>query len=295
MASEDIKRMITGFMLTRKRTKTNRRSYTVTQRVASVKQPYGGYIKPKEFVMTELKGGGIEDLNPDENVHSSLVGIAVDYLSRYITGTCREDAFRISKLGAQVVCETELFNILLHYVTGLDDESIIAAVRLSGFDSAYRAGIMSYRDVRDIYPDKATVENIRTMVNRSLNFFEVYGPKVKDGLTFEGGYTRCVVNGDGDFLTEDTIWDFKVSKQRITTKHTLQLFMYWRMGLHSVYPEYQNVKYLGFYNPRKNFVYRIAVSEVSEEVIAEVESEVIGYSRVKSLLAQFFKKIKKKA
>ena len=53
--------------------------------------------------------------------------------------------------------------------------------------------------------------------------------------------------------------------------------MYWRMGLHSVHPEFQNVKYLGIYNPRTNEVSRIAVADISQEVIDDVESEVIGY------------------
>ena len=79
------------------------------------------------------------------------------------------------------------------------------------------------------------------------------------------------------FLTSDTLWDFKVSKNRITTKHTLQLLMYWRMGLHSIHPEYKSVKYLGIYNPRLNLVYRLNVEEISSDVIDEVETEVIGY------------------
>ena len=35
-----------------------------------------------------------------------------------------------------------------------------------------------------------------------------------------GGYTVTVETGDGDFLTDDTLWDFKVSKSKPTNKHT---------------------------------------------------------------------------
>lgn len=52
------------------------------------------------------------------------------------------------------------------------------------------------------------------MVKRSLIFLEIYGPKIKDGLTFEGGYTKVVSAGDCDFLTRDTLRDFKVSKNK---------------------------------------------------------------------------------
>lgn len=250
---------------------------SVTQRIAKVKQPRGGYIKPKAFTVTELDGGGIDDLNPEENVTPGLVGIAVDYLTRYMSGTPVHEAFHISGLGADIVGETKLYEQLVREVTGLDRPSICAAVKLAGFDSAYRAGVMAYRPVQDIYPDDATVENIKTMVERSLAFFEAYGPRTMDGLTFEGGYTAYVAAGDGDFLTEDTLWDFKVSKQKLANKYTLQLLMYWRMGLHSVHPEYAKVKYLGVYNPRQNLVYRLAVDDIPADVIEEVERDVIGY------------------
>lgn len=98
-----------------------------------------------------------------------------------------------------------------------------------------------------------------------------------DGFTFRGGYTETVNSGDGDFTTIDTIWDFKVLKGSIEKKHTLQLLMYWRMGLNSIHLEFNNLKYLGFYNPRLNKVYRIEVDKIPEAIINEVESEVIGY------------------
>ena len=109
------------------------------------------------------------------------------------------------------------------------------------------------------------------MVERSLKFVEEYGPIILEGFTFEGGYTDIVQAGDGDFITEDTLWDFKVTSASITTRHTLQLLMYWRMGLRSVHPEFEKIEYLGIYNPRLNRVYRLFVKDVPEEVIHTVE------------------------
>lgn len=104
-----------------------------------------------------------------------------------------------------------------------------------------------------------------------------YGPVVFGGLTFEGGYTDTVSSGDGDFMTADTLWDFKVSKSRPTKSHTLQVLMYWRMGLRSIHAEFQNVRYLGVYNPRLNEVYRISVDDIPRDVIVEIDRDVIGY------------------
>lgn len=249
---------------------------SVTGRIKKVKQPRGGFIKPKEFDAIQLPGGGIDDLNPEENVHPSLVGMAVDYLTRFMTGATAREAFAIAEMGTDILGEGELFKKWIGQVQGLDDQSIIAALDLCRFDAVVRAGIMTPPKPLGA-PSQATIENVRTMVERSLDFFDEYGPKVMDGLTFEGGYTGYVRSGDGDFMTSDTLWDFKVSKQKLKSAHTLQLLMYWRMGLHSIHPEYQQVKYLGIYNPRQNVVYRLAVDKIPPYVSEVVEKFVIGY------------------
>ena len=108
----------------------------------------------------------------------------------------------------------------------------------------------------DINPDAETIQNIKIMVQRSVKFWEDYGPIVKDGFTFEpNGYTETVNSGDGDYLTADTLWDFKVSKSKPTNKHTLQLLMYWIMGQHSGQKIYKSIQNLGIFNPRLNEVF----------------------------------------
>lgn len=233
--------------------------------------------RPSSFTKEQLEGGNQDSLNPKENVSPNLVGITVDYLTRFMTGSEPKEAFTFSAKGAKLMGEMEMFSELLNNITGLDDNSIVSAIKLSGFDVVYRGGFMEYVPIEEINPDADTIQNVREMVNRSLAFFELYGGKVLDELTFEGGYTIYVWKGDGDFMTQDTLWDFKVLRGNIQSKHTLQLMMYWRMGLHSIHPEYKNVKYLGVFNPRKNLVYRLPVETISDEVIKEVDTKIIGY------------------
>lgn len=127
-------------------------------------------------------------------------------------------------------------------------------------------------------PDKATVENIRTMVERSISFFQKYGPITINGFTFEkDGYTKTVSRGDGDFLTKDTLWDFKVTKTKLSNKNTLQLLMYWIMGQHSGKKEYENINKIGVFNPRLNVVYLFDMTTISPEIISAVEKDVICY------------------
>lgn len=253
------------------------RGVSVTQRVKATKQPRGGYINPRSFD-TKILGEGIDILAPKESVYPSLVGTAVDYLTRLMLGTPAEEAFGISLFGASRIHDIDKARNLLDGITGLDSKSIINAVKLSGYDVCTRSSVAEYKPVDEITPDEATISNIKTMVARSLNFFDIYGPKVLDGFTFGDGYTEIVDSGDGDFTTEDTLWDFKVSKNPPTKNHTLQLLMYWRMGLHSGNPEFSNIKYIGIYNPRLNCVYRLSTSNISEDLIEIVEREVIGYN-----------------
>lgn len=143
----------------------------------------------------------------------------------------------------------------------------------SFYSSVYRT--MQKRD-SPILTDE-TIENIRTMVKRSLTFIENYGPITKDGFTLDGAYTDIITIGDGDYLTADTLWDFKVSKKEPNKDQTLQILIYYIMGKHSNYLEFNNIQNLGIFNPRLNKAYSLSVSDISDEIITEVSEKVIGY------------------
>lgn len=258
--------------------------YSVTKRISMIKQPRGGYINKKELTIIQLEDG--IDLNKNENINASLVGLAVDYMTRFMMGTSKEIAFSISLIGAAALDlstadkkQSAIKNAekLLKNVKGLDKKSIINACKLVGYDVCFRAGIMGYKPVEEINPDIDTIENIITMINRSLSFWKEYGPIIKDGFTFKGGYTDTISTGDGDYLTKDTLWDFKVSKDEPKPKYTLQLLVYYIMGIHSVHKEFKDIRKLGIYNPRMNKVYTIDIDSISAEVIKNVSKDVIGY------------------
>lgn len=248
---------------------------SVTQRVSKVQQPYGGYLPIKIF-NKETFNDGIE-LSETENIHASLVGLAVDYLTRFSLGDSVDKAFQISCLGAANIGMLNEATFYKANVKGLDDNSIISACKLAGFDVCYRSSPSGYKPVEDINPDSSTIENIRIMVVRALCFWRKYGPIICSEPTFEGGYTYTVNSGDGDFLTKDTLWDFKVSKSAPTSKHSLQILMYYIMGLHSIHGHFKTISNLGFFNPRLNVAYICPISKISAEVIADIENNVICY------------------
>lgn len=279
---------------------------SVTSRVKEVKQPRGGYIKPSAFVETKRHDDFV--LNENENVHSAIIGMAVDYLTRFMLNGDVRKAFAVSIKGFLTADEygvpmaEHTGERLISCITGLDDESIRCACKLVAFDVWYRNPNDAVRSKQsdEIEPDAATIENVRILVKRSLSFFEDYGPVVADEFSFcpetpnamkyaemlktgkgmYGGYTSTVSTGDGDFLTADTMWDFKVSKSKPTSKHTLQLLMYWIMGQYSGQSVYEGIINVGIFNPRLNAVYTLDMSTVPDGVIGAVERDVICYERM---------------
>lgn len=258
---------------------------SVTARIKEVKQPYGGYLKPSTMERVDMNDDNV--LAEVENIHASIVGLAVDYLTRLMMGTSAAEAFQISLMGASLAEKLGRKKALkeaikyLKRIRGIDKKSIVNACKLVTFDVWVRATMNAplAKTASDTKPDADTVKNIQIMVNRSLRFWQEYGPIIKDGFTLgPSGYTAVVSSGDGDYLTADTIWDFKVSKDKPKSKQTLQLLMYWIMGQHSGKPEFKGITKVGFFNPRLNMVYTYEMAKMPKSVIEEIERKVICYT-----------------
>lgn len=249
---------------------------SVTGRIKDIKQPYGGYLPIKHMVSQRYEDDFA--LHPYENTAPSLVGLTVDYLTRVMLGDDPVEAFEVSIYGIAIATKLKL-NISIYpesMPTDLSDESITNAVILSSFDSIFRATPQAYRE--PVLPDKHTIENIRQMVKRSVLFFTEEYRITKSGFSLEGAYTDTITAGDGDMLTETGLWDMKVLRGKLTTQYSLQLLIYWRMGLRSIHPEFEDIRLLGFYNPRKNEATTIETAYISDSIIKTVEEEVIGYA-----------------
>lgn len=243
-----------------------------------------------DFDVTNLNDNKV--LHLKENIPATIVGLTVDYLTRFMLGSDVKDAFRISISGASLAASLGYVSKkrVKKYINGvrgcLNDNAIISACKLATFD----VWVRNFSDAlnvksgyKEINPDKATIENIRIMVKRGIAFFRQYGPITKDGFNFGPfGYTDTVCTGDGDFLTKDTLWEFKVLKRKPDSYCTLQLLMYWLMGQHSGNPIFKDISKVGIFNPRQNIVYTYEMSKVSEDIIKTVETDIIGYDDTSS-------------
>lgn len=258
---------------------------SVTNRIKEItkNQPRGGYLPLKMFTIVNYH----DDLQllPNENIHHTLIGLAVDYLTRLMIGELPEKAFKISLLGARIIKSESIAKKLLKKIKGLDDKSIINACKLSGFDVCYRKGKSFYQNVEEIEPNSNTVNNIRTLANRCLRFFEDYGSVVYTCPMFVYKY----VVGDGDFITKDALWDIKNCKDEPDKNDTLQLLMYYimsnimynnlekcKIGANMI-EKYKNIQNIGFMNPKLNKIYILKTSDIPQDIIDVVIKEVLEY------------------
>ena len=127
--------------------------YSVSQRAKTYKQPRGGFVNPKSFEEFEIFK--FEELYEEENISPSIVGTVVDYMTRFLLFNDKNEAFKISLMGAERINEKELKKAkdLLNSIKGIDDESIINACKLVGYDTVLRAGLMTYKPIEEINPD----------------------------------------------------------------------------------------------------------------------------------------------
>ncbi len=250
---------------------------SVTERISQIRQPYGGYVPPHRSSVTKMKDN--RKLNYFENIDHKIMESAVDCLIRYGTGCSAQEAFTAPLNGAALVRDSANARDLLHSIRGLNDKAIKAACKLAGYDIVCQAGTAHYHPVCKINPNEKTIRNIARMVNRGLAFWDEYGPIVKTGFSFEGGYSFVVTAGNGGYLTADTLWIISTAKKKPTQIHTLKLLMHYIMGQHSSDPALHNVTWLGIFNPRLNAVYLMNISDINESVIEAVENDVICYGQ----------------
>lgn len=241
----------------------NRRStgVSVTKFVKSIQQPRGGFIKVNDMVKEVFDDNFT--LSENENISPIIVGLAVDYLTRLMIFKDKESAFSIALKGAELAGERDNARKLLFNINELDRLSVISACKLSGYDVVYRKGLTLFKGVDKIEPDNDTTQNIQIMVKRAVLFFQNSGV-IESEITFEGGYSDAISSGDGDYLSKDTLWDMKVTKNEPNKDHTLQLLIYTILLSNSDKYKDTAIKTIGIFNPRKNKSYVFHLTNVDK-------------------------------
>lgn len=113
-------------------------------------------ISPETLEVVSL-GNGADALNPEENVSPYLINSSVGYMTRFMLGGMPAKYIfgNPTAVAHHIGGNALAFKArdLATTIKGLDDESIINAVKLSGFDIRFLADPESYQPVEEINPD----------------------------------------------------------------------------------------------------------------------------------------------
>lgn len=261
-------------------------------------QPRGGFVPPKDMIVTDLVDDDdflmtVTTLGEYADVSPTTVGMVVDYLLRadlaLYKGTDVTEAvfnaFIISMMGAKMVnkiddaidLEKQISEELIKGKDRNYKKVVTCACRLVVFDAVIRA--MYYDE--NTKPPKPTLEDAQYItyleVSALRHFKEFEKPVTKIGFSVSGEGSKNVSASDGDYLTEDSIIDLKTSKSKPTSKDTLQVLMYYLMGLHEDYETFSKIQYLKIVNPKLGKVYTYDLDDLTDETKLQVERDVIGY------------------
>lgn len=252
--------------------------FSVRQRISTITQPRNGLISVKLFHEGKIDNDGIYIDLPSGT--QQLVGLCVDYLTRFLGGIDKDEAFSIPLLGASMVGESKKAKQLIKLINvNLDKATIINAYRLCGYDVVVRRSATLFKSIDEIQIDENLINNIRILVQRTTQFLTSIGGITDSGVTFEGGYNKIISTGDCDFLTHDTLWDLKVSQdKKLRSQYTLQLAIYYLLGLRSIHHDrFKKIKKLGIINPLTLKTFIVNLTDIPKERLLTVALQVIGY------------------
>lgn len=282
---------------------------SVTDIVKVVSQPVKGYLPISNFEVKELGGDILQcDIQP------ILIGKCVDSVLRLIVNTEPEVVFRSSVIGyenrvqyfansfsycgnTEVVSkeirdEDGKFNVysLISRIKPLIESYDIYRLFIVvltihqydiwEYDYYYISSRSTIDSSRPKYYKKSDIRVLVEMYKRLLSWLCTMLEKgvIFDYKFYPDGYTDKVKYGVGDFVCANTLFDLKCIKGEPNKRHTLQLLMYYIMGIHSNNKLYKNVRYLGIYSPITNKVWSIDINTIPKELINKVGCEVIGYN-----------------
>lgn len=190
------------------------RMFSVTQfiRRVGMSLPQTYTVKVQRFVK--------DDIQLDTDSESMwLFGLATDYLARLVFGDNPQKAFEISLKGAKNVGELNKATELLKSVnTSLDNKCIINACKLCAYDVAYRTSPALYSNVDNINPSEKTISKIRVLVKRTVKFLKQNSKWVDYDIDFPRGYSELISKGDCDYITDEALWDLKVTNDKTAKK-----------------------------------------------------------------------------
>ncbi|GCE64007.1 hypothetical protein MHSWG343_10150 [Candidatus Mycoplasma haematohominis] len=229
-----------------------------------------------------------------------LIGLTVEYLSKYLCGWDVQEAITTFKNNL-VLLESMSQEHFEHYLQTaeklnqeedrqLSNDLISDFMNLSAYDRIYRAGagVEAVVELQNSNkPSEEEFEYITQLINRSMEFLKKCEPMFKHPLKFRPEtFKHCshLSNADGDFYSDLTILDFKVTKYNgVYSDDCLQVLTYWllqRLENNLSNSKFdKEIEYIMIFNPNYNALYTCKVEDVTEEMIDFICERIMGVDK----------------
>ena len=271
----------------------------ISHRTATARQPRDGYVPLSWF---RSRTFGPEVPFDGNRLKPSEVGTLVDYLTRYSDmrekGLSKQEAdvaFESCMRGATnlernlrynkrefkdspiACCKSELAKVTYP----LNNLSVKAAARVTFFDAFVNTDVRHHtRKFSNFDLSDGETARIRRMVRNGIRMMGADGGiKTFDFVIPKDPHSTRITGGRGDYLTEKTLYDMKVSWSEPKVEWTLQILIYYLMGLSVGLDGFDKLKYIGIVNPRLNKTWRCSTATLrrNKNALRKVCESVIGY------------------
>lgn len=240
----------------------------------------------KDFKLTHyrLMTDDKTDLQGDEeSLKPTLLGTLIDYLTRIVIyKDLKAFDFIKNTKNKKLIQQLKKDFKDIDY-TQLTQENIKLVTRLCLFEHSFRGNEYIDPLKENIEINTLTCDHIKIMLNRANNFFNKFGHPVltqyKCSITTSlKEKTYVEVYGDGDYLLQDALVDFKVSKNGPIQDYVRQLLIYYiglvGKDLKKKKVKREEIKYLIIFNPRLDMFYKLDLESISEASLGEVNKNI---------------------
>ncbi|MCR1916157.1 hypothetical protein NSA03_02335 [Lactobacillus taiwanensis] len=241
---------------------------------------------PKDFKLTHyrLMTDDKSDLQEgEESLKPTLMGTLIDYLTRIVIyKDLKAFDFIKNTKNKKLIQQLKKDFKDIDY-TQLTQENIKLVTRLCLFEHSFRGNEYIDPLKENIEINTLTCDHIKNMLNRANNFFNKFGQPVltqyKCSITTSlKEKTYVEVYGDGDYLLQDALVDFKVSKNGPTQDYVRQLLIYYiglvGKDLKKKKVKREEIRYLIIFNPRLDMFYKLDLESISEASLEKVNKNI---------------------
>lgn len=242
--------------------------------------PLSKIVSTRKFQKIEYHSDNLGELPlEEENMAPATTGTLIDFLTRIIVLN-DDDAFGVSARGVgemanddqkkRYLYEAAMLKALVEdkEIDDLDDDVFNIGVNICAWEQALRGG---YYFPPQIYPNDTTMAHYKVMLKRVKAYLEKIGNIIRTG--YGSATANGLISGDGDYLSSDTLIDFKVSKHKTMQPNWVrQLFLY-RVLLRDELVSPDQIKKLMIYNPRRDEGYLLDLTQIDYGILDFVKAQ----------------------